>query len=383
MFPVIHTIDDVLPHIHGNDNFSVNRKEDYIVIDYILNTPETFHNAVERECRGIIFHADGRIMSRRLHKFFNVNERPETMIENIDLGKPHRILEKLDGSMITPIFVNGRQTWGSKAGETFLTPQIEEFVKDKPNYVNFAQTFMANGLTPIFEWMSRKNRIVIDHPIDRLALIAIRSNKTGEYCQYNVLVEAAKAFDIDYVQELPGTVASMEALIAHVKDLKGIEGYVIRFDDGFMVKMKADEYIRFHRAKDDINLEKNVIAIMVNGQADDFRTLLMDTDRARFEKFEKDFWYVLQENAKFLHRQVSNHFYSQTTKKNFALKYQKDIHPLFRFIFFKNLGQIGLPPSKIEIMSDLLDLIKKNCSSQSHIDKVRPIWNNKSWYDYI
>ena len=74
-FPIIKLIDDVLPHIQENDNFSVNKKDDYVVIDYILNTPDLFNNSIEKECRGIIFHEDGHLLSRPLHKFFNLNER--------------------------------------------------------------------------------------------------------------------------------------------------------------------------------------------------------------------------------------------------------------------------------------------------------------------
>jgi RNA ligase len=183
MFPVIKTIDDILPHIQGNDNFHVNKKDDYIVIDYILNTPETFNNPYEKECRGIIFYEDGRIMARRLHKFFNVNERDETKVENIDFSKPHWILEKLDGSMITKIFSNGKLQWASKAGITFLTSMVEEFVNSQEviRYNVFCEKLFEKGYTAIFEFCSNKNRIVIEHLEDKLILIAIRNNISGEY----------------------------------------------------------------------------------------------------------------------------------------------------------------------------------------------------------
>jgi hypothetical protein len=61
--------------------------------------------AIRRECRGLLFYPDGRIMSRRLHKFFNVNERDETQVHRIDLGQPHVILEKLDGCLAADTLV--------------------------------------------------------------------------------------------------------------------------------------------------------------------------------------------------------------------------------------------------------------------------------------
>lgn len=183
MFPIIKHIDDVLPHIQGNSNFYVNHKEDYWIIDYILNTPDMFNDPFQKECRGILFDNNGKIMARRLHKFFNVGEREEVRIENLDLSQPHVILEKLDGSMITVLKTNGVISWGSKAGITFLTPQIENFIKEcnEIDYQIFGEELFQMGYTPIFEWCSRQNRIVIDHPIDKLILLAVRNNITGKY----------------------------------------------------------------------------------------------------------------------------------------------------------------------------------------------------------
>jgi len=61
--------------------------------------------AIRRECRGLIFDAKtGELLSRRFHKFFNINEKEESMLENMtDLSGGHIILEKLDGSMIGTI----------------------------------------------------------------------------------------------------------------------------------------------------------------------------------------------------------------------------------------------------------------------------------------
>lgn len=49
-------------------------------------------------------------------RFFNVNEANESREEKIDLTQPHVILEKLDGSMIGPIIVNGKVRMTTKKG---------------------------------------------------------------------------------------------------------------------------------------------------------------------------------------------------------------------------------------------------------------------------
>lgn len=189
-FPRIQHLNDVLPAIEGLDEFIVATREWGTVVNYMVSMADTFPDvnnemdAIRRECRGLLFYPDGRIMSRRLHKFFNVNERDETAAHKIDLGKPHVILEKLDGSMITPVYTEAGIRWGTKMGITQVSLQAEVFVAENPQYQELALWCQENGLTPIFEWVSRKQRIVIDYPEDDLILIAVRDNVTGEYLPY-------------------------------------------------------------------------------------------------------------------------------------------------------------------------------------------------------
>lgn len=379
MFPVIQTIDDVLPFIKGNDNFSINHKDGYIVIDYILNTPDLFKNEIEKECRGIIFDAAGKLISRRLHKFFNFNERPESSLENIDFSKNHWILEKLDGSMITPFDIGGRIIWGSKAGETFLTPQIEKFVYDNPSYKTFADWCIDAGITPIFEWCTLQNRIVIDYPKDRLVLIAMRWNSYGDYCPYYEMIHWANIYGIDVVKTYPGSVRNIQELSDTVKGMTGIEGFVVRFEDGQMIKIKCDEYIRYHKAKDAINLEKNVITIIVNNQGDDFKSLLSEDDKRRFEMFEGDFWFYLWATARDYNKARDEVIRNELSRKEYALSYK--YHPAaLRSIIF-DLFDIASVPNKV-IFDCLVERVRTNCSSVSKVESVRHLFGEVNWNDY-
>ena len=188
-FPLIHTIDDVLPHIKDREEFIVAERDWGTVCNYMVAMPDTFRmdgpddigGAIRRECRGLLFDKDGRIASRRLHKFHNVGELDETQPHAIDFTKKHRILEKLDGSMISAIMHDGYIRWCTKMGITEVSMQAEEFVARNPKYNDFARWCIENDLTAIYEWCSRKQRIVIDYPEDSLTLLAVRHNITGEY----------------------------------------------------------------------------------------------------------------------------------------------------------------------------------------------------------
>ena len=78
-FPKIEHLDDVRPAIEGRDEFIIAERDWGYVVNYMVNMVDTFPpvegelDAIRRECRGMLFYPDGRIMARRLHKFFNVN----------------------------------------------------------------------------------------------------------------------------------------------------------------------------------------------------------------------------------------------------------------------------------------------------------------------
>ena len=163
---------------------------DHIIFNYLISVPKAYEGPIERdnhilrELRGLTFHKDGRILARKYHKFFNLGEKDETMPESIDFSNKHLILEKLDGSMCCPVLIGDNVRWTTKMGITDVAIPIEEFVSSRPQYDAMARWCFEHNLTPIFEWVSRKQKIVIDYPVDNLILTAIRDNFSGKYMPY-------------------------------------------------------------------------------------------------------------------------------------------------------------------------------------------------------
>jgi RNA ligase len=205
-FPNIYTLDDVRPAIAGRTDFIIAERDWGYVVNYLVAMPDSFPpvaddlSAIRRECRGLLFDRAGNISSRRLHKFFNVNEKEETLSTAIDFNQPHIILEKLDGSMITPIQVTSHIRWGTKMGITDVSMNAEVFVSRNINYQEFADYIMSFDSTPIFEWCSPKNRIVVEYPHDRLVLIAIRDNVSGDYWSYQTMSNLSERYNIELVK---------------------------------------------------------------------------------------------------------------------------------------------------------------------------------------
>lgn len=197
-FPHIRNLNDIRPAIAGRDEFIVAERDWGYVVNYNVNFADTFPTPntddeelnhlykIRRECRGLIFDNNENIISRPLHKFFNINEREETQSSNIDLSQSHIILEKIDGSFIRPFrTLDGILRWGTKMGETEVANLVIPFLEKNKNYIDFAHWACDNNLTPIFEFTSRKQRIVVDYGReDNLTLLAIRHNFTGDYIPY-------------------------------------------------------------------------------------------------------------------------------------------------------------------------------------------------------
>lgn len=408
-FPEIRHIDDVRAAIEGRDEFIIAERDWGYVVNYMVNMPDSFppvmttaidiesygddehfighseqynlHAAIRRECRGILFYKNGKLMSRRLHKFFNVNERDETQMQYIDLNRPHVILEKLDGSMITPVVTDAGIRWGTKMGITDVGMGAELYIANlgTRGYESLARECISRDMTPIFEWCSRKQRIVIDYPEDRLVLIAIRHNVTGEYVGYKDLQEWGAVHNIEVVGAYEGTVANMERLLAETHDVEGMEGWIIRFEDGEMHKIKGEWYCRIHKTKDNLNLEKNLVKLIVNDTLDDSKAFMLDDDRHRVEKFEEQFWAGIGNSIVRYERYYNTVVASGLDRKRYAQEWMPTIKkndPIAPMIVF---GRFDGKDTR----AMLVDHIRKNTGTQTTIDSVRHLWGDVKWNYYF
>lgn len=305
-FPMITAAQTVLDAIEGNHAFIVKRDEenDLLIVNYLLNTPDTFpaftgdpeqdlKSSILRECRGITFRlSTGEILSRKFHKFFNLGERDEVTVNRIDWTRPHVILEKLDGSMITPVMVDGQVRYCTKMGLTDVAKPCEEFATsfEDYRYDGFCQFVMEKGYTPIFEWCSRKQRIVVDYPEDALILTAVRHTVNGTYLTHDAMTKLAASWSIPVVKVIPhdGSYKSLKDFIESQEDLEGSEGFVIRFDSGDMYKVKGEWYLKLHKMVDLMKNERHLIELILEEKIDDVLGMIRAEDRHAVERLEHE-----------------------------------------------------------------------------------------------
>ena len=385
-FPHITNISNVLPAIEGRDEFVVAEKDGYTVINYNVMMADTFPDviicneeemrqdeqaAIRRECRGIIFDSKtGNIIRRPFHKFFNVNEREETQERFINLGHPHCILEKLDGSMIAPFIVNGEMIWGTKMGATDVAKPVEEFVKNNPEYITFADEVIDNGWTPIFEWCSRKQRIVLDYYDDQLVLTAIRNIHDGSYMSYEQMYDWVIRFHSIPVVRVFEPQTDMKYLLEYVRDQEDLEGYVVRFDDGHMLKLKCHWYLQIHKAKEAILQDRNIVELILEEHLDDVKAHLPAEDRDRLTKFESDFNVCVGIVVQDILDIMSELDDSDIDRKTFAVEMAPQICPYMRPIIFKNFDGCTIG----KVFEDVRNTIRNNLTKTAKYEAIREAW---------
>lgn len=221
-------------------------------------------------------------------------------------------------------------------GLTDVAKPVEEFVKKTPKYEDFARHIISLDKTAIFEWCSRSQRIVIDYPVDRLVLTAIRNNVTGEYDSIKDMYSLASYWDIDVVNTYNGNSQSIMDFFSEVCAAEDIEGYIIRFDDGHMVKVKGEWYLRIHKTKDNLNYEKNIIDMIVKENIDDAKAFMLKEDRKRVEEFEKKFWKGVYRTVD-IYNIYFNEELAEIDRKEYAIKYMKkdtQINPQIIFAMY-------------------------------------------------
>lgn len=210
-FPVIEHIDQVREAIKDRPEFIEAPREfrdghgvlhEYTVFNYMVAHTDSFDCPIRRECRGLIFDYKGEVLSRRFHKFFNLGEKEETFPENIDWNSSHVLMEKRDGSMITPlVFDSSIVRYATKMGITDIGMAVFNKFNQR-NYVDFAVTCHNAGWTPIFEYTSPHNRIVLQYDNDELVLLAMRHNINGTYKTYNELQTISMAANVPLVKAI-------------------------------------------------------------------------------------------------------------------------------------------------------------------------------------
>jgi RNA ligase len=332
MFKHIRHISDVQPFVaHKNEIRFYPQPNGITMSMYIHMDSKTFDSPEARECRGSAYDEDGNIVSRPLHKFFNMGEKdyltPDKLKERTDIVA---VFDKLDGSMVATSCVNLGQEWRSKkAFDSDIVKLTREFLQQPENVgiEDFAyECAVIYGMTAIFELTHPKAQIVVPQNKAEMRLLHVRHNITGEYVMLNPdhhIHELIRKYNIPVV---PRHLMTMEQVLSSLETMEYAEGYVVQFADGDMVKMKCPWYTRLHRSITFLR-ERDIAVLAVNEQLDDMKQHMREVGIPldKVEEVETRLMGILigiEQDIDALY-QADKHL----DKKAFAMKNSK--HPLF------------------------------------------------------
>lgn len=208
-------------------------------------TPETIVT------RGLIVHEDGTIVALPFPKFFNANETPETQLDALE-GRSFEATVKMDGSL--GIIYYGPGGWSVATRGSFTGEQAvwaTAFLR-KHHAARFDQQQLPRtGATYLVEIVYPENRVVLDYGRDeKLVLIGARwfDPKSGGLIHdflYETLRIHSEHFGLPVVEPAANVLSD---LLRDQETARGVEGWVLRFDDGLRVKVKTQQYLELHRA---------------------------------------------------------------------------------------------------------------------------------------
>jgi RNA ligase len=232
---------DVLKTYIDNNLIIANKHPEYDI--WILNySPRVQSKRVWDEytlsCRGLVIDIEGNIIARPFQKFMNYEEYDPS---EIDMSEEYDIFEKMDGSLIIVFYYKPRMEWIVASRGSFISEQALEAQKMlKASVLDKLNT----ECTFLFEVLYPENRIVVDYGNRReLVLLTRIVTETGVEALYEELVEQySKYFTV---------VKKFNVKINDLIDLKKLEkdnseGFVVKFKNGFRVKVKFAEYVRLH-----------------------------------------------------------------------------------------------------------------------------------------
>jgi RNA ligase len=381
-FPSIEHIDQVRAAIAGADEFFEAGRADHAIFDYRFVTATSFPDvdsemaALRREARGLIFErSSGKVLGRRFHKFFNLGERDETRPDRVDLGRPHVMLEKLDGSMVSPIRPDGRLAWTTMLGETDVAAGAARFVADRPQYTRLAQELIAAGANPIFEWCSLENRVVVEHGKPALTLLAIRDLVAGTYWPFAAVRDAAARAGVPVVAAWEGLDPDPQTLPQQLEALTGREGIVLRFDDGHMLKLKTPWYVRIHGVLERLSREPDAVEILLSGNMDDVMPFLPASDAEALRQFAGALDAGLASSAERLKRKLAELQARWPSRKEIAIALGKDPDAPFIFRMLGGADALAL----------VRDHVLRETQSAPRLEAARPLfgarWARPSFSD--
>lgn len=327
------TLDEMRAELADRPEFRFASFEGMTVCCYMVANDNSFSSPLALECRGVTFGADGAVIGRPLPKFFNVGERADTLPDVLDWDAVVEVYDKRDGSLIHTVATDDGYRLKSK--KSFTAPQVaaaQAWIRERPRFHELLET-VAHQWTVIMEWTAPDNRVVLDYTEPQLTILHLRHNETGKFFPRAGLEEICAERGIPLVNTAP---VKPQSLLDLAQTAEGIEGWVLQFRDGTLMKLKTRWYLDRHHWMTTLR-ERDVAAAVLDETLDDIKTVLAHEPEtlARIAAIEAC---VVQEIDALI-RTVDELFASVAGKDRKTVAIENRGHPLFAMLMHRYSGK--------------------------------------------
>lgn len=253
-------------------------------------TSENNWNPVTIASRGLITAEDGTILARPYKKFFEWGEVAHKPEMKKDFRGPVVVTDKLDGSLAigyrdpnTGDYVIGSASQPYGGPDVINKRTGKPFMKHPDVFTNIYNENYSGKWTPdenytyIYEAITPESKVILDYGDERKLVLTGKVNK-----------KTGVSVPLTEVDEWPGEKAEVfefnsldEAL--NSPDRSNSEGFVVHFtetDD--RVKIKQDDYVKYHKAVSyDPSLKNAVDILSVKGDSNILLKSIKDSERRK------------------------------------------------------------------------------------------------------
>ena len=287
-------------------------------------------NAYEMRGLTFIFNTDGTLFKRflLLEKFFNLDQTEESLYHKIVDYTINSIQMKEDGSIISFVELpNGNIVAKSKMSfESMQAIRSNMLYNTNADVKKLVDWAIKNDFVAIFEYVAPTNRIVLSYTEEKLILLKIRNNKTGQHIYIDTIMDNIGDVEVaKYTEPM-----SLDTMISKCLVDEEYEGFVIHAinSDGydFFYKIKTEWYRARHGIlTQDIYRENFIIEQILKDNIDDIMGEIPDDLSDAKDRIDVITAVVRKEVAMIMSKieDMYEIYLEIGNRKEFAIKYHK------------------------------------------------------------
>jgi RNA ligase len=164
----------------------------------------------------------------------------------------------------------------------------------------------------------------------------------------------------------------MKAFVEYTRGLEDLEGFVVRFADGHMAKLKCDWYVQIHKAKEKILQDRNIVELILDEKLDDVKAHLPAEDRDRLTQFESEINKAVSISVSDIRIELDRVIRNGVDRKTFAMGRAQELDGYIRPIVFRLFGRDDV--SREEIDGLVRNMIRNSLGRTAKYEEIRAAW---------